>query len=275
MKTKTKSLKISFLIILVFTFCSCVKESYTPTRNNFVKKIKEGDYTVGLYTYTPDNLISEVNSTLCYRKFYYDYSKKLIKEEVAISSSGLSSIAPPGSIHEFVDPAKTGITMYSVHEYEKNGNLVKQLNYVSENGQFLMRSMLSYEYDNNNMISTILLHDSNGTVTQMYTYKYDINGNVIEWNYLTYLFIPAGTGPKLLMTTTYKYDSYDNPYSVFKQCGDPGVHTNPNNIIKTITHNYEPSPGTPEFSESTTSYEYNTQTGYPAKVIGGEEFIYE
>ena len=275
MKTKTKSLKISFLIIMVFMFCSCVKDAYTPTQNNFVKKIKNGGYIVGQYTYTPDNLISEVNSTLFYRKYYYDDSKKLIKEEVAISPSSLSSIAPSGSTHEFVDPVKTGITMYSLYQYEKNGNLAKQLNYVPENGQFVFRSMRSFEYDNNNMISKILLHDSDSTVTQMYTFNYDNYGNVIEWNYLTYLFIPDGTGPKLLTMTTFEYDSYYNPYSVFKQSGNPGINSNRNNIIKTITHNYEPVPGTPEFSESITSYEYNTQTGYPVKVIGGEEFIYE
>jgi hypothetical protein len=60
-----------------------------------------------------------------------------------------------------------------------------------------------------------------------------------------------------------------------QQSGNPGINTNRNNIIKTISHNYDPAPGIPEFSETTTSYEYNTQTGYPVKVIGGEEFIYE
>jgi hypothetical protein len=275
MKAKTKILEISYLIIMVFLFCSCVKDAYTPTQNNFVKKIKNGGYIVGQYTYTPENLISEVNSTLFYRKFYYDDSKKLIREEVAISPASLSSMAPSVSTHEFVDPTKTGITMSSVYEYDKNGNLARQLNYVPENGQFVFRSMRSFEYDNNNMISRILLHNSDSTVTQIYTFSYDNNGNVIEWNYLTYLFIPAGTGPKLLSSTTYQYDSYLNPYSVFKQSGYPGINTNRNNIIKTITHNYEPSPGISGFLESTTAYEYNTQTGYPVKVIGGEEFIYE
>jgi hypothetical protein len=125
------------------------------------------------------------------------------------------------------------------------------------------------------MISKVFLHDSDSIVTQFYTYQYDSNGNVTEENYLTYLFIPEGTGPKLLSTTTFEYDSFLNPYSVFRQSSYPGIHSNRNNIIKTKTHTYEPSPGINEYSESKTEYEYNTLTGYPVRVINGEEFIYD
>jgi hypothetical protein len=98
---------------------------------------------------------------------------------------------------------------------------------------------------------------------------------VTEVDYLTYLFISEGTGPKLLISSTFEYDSYLNPYSVFRQSADPGINTNHNNIIKTRTHNYEPSPGIDEFSETKTEFEYNTLTGYPMRVVNGEEFIYE
>jgi YD repeat-containing protein len=165
--------------------------------------------------------------------------------------------------------------MNSVYEYGKSGNLVRQLNYVSENGQFVFRSMRTFEYDANNMISKVQLHDSDSTITQLYTYKYDKNGNVIEENYLTYLFIPEGTGPKLLITTNFEYDSYFNPYSIFRQSSDPGISTNLNNIIKISTHNFDPTPGVNEFSESVISYEYNSKTGYPIRVKSGEEFIYD
>ena len=275
MKTSIKSLKISCLLIIFTMLCSCTKDVYLPSPNSFVKKIVSGGYVVGQYSYNQDNLISEVNSTSFYRKYYYDENSKLIKEEIAISPNSLSSIAPNGSNHEFVDPTKNGIWMYSTYEYSKNGNLDRQLNYVQENGEFVFRSMRTFEYDNNNMISRILLYNSDSTVTQYFTYQHDSRGNVTQEDYFTYLFIPAGTGPKLLITTTYEYDSYYNPYVVFKQSGNPGINSNPNNIIKTSTHNFEPSPGFTEFSESVTAYEYNYLTGYPVKVIDGEEFIYD
>jgi hypothetical protein len=77
------------------------------------------------------------------------------------------------------------------------------------------------------------------------------------------------------MSTTFEYDSYLNPYFVFRQSSNPGINTNRNNIIKSNTHNYEPSPGIDEFSKTIREYEYNTLTGYPVRVINGEEFIYE
>jgi hypothetical protein len=260
------------MLVLLF---SCTKDHFTASKNGFVKKIKNGGYIIEQYTYNQANLISEVNGTLFYRKFYYNENNKLIKEEVSVSPDIYSSSIPAGSTHKFVDPSKTGISMYSIYEYEKNGNLSRQLNYTPINGHYMFRSMRTYEFDENNMISKVFLHNSDSIITQFYTYQYDSNGNVTEENYLAYLFIPEGTGPKLMSTTTFEYDSFLNPYSVFRQSSYPGIYTNRNNIIKTTTHNYEPSPGIDEFSETNREYEYNTLTGYPVRVKNGEEFIYD
>lgn len=119
------------------------------------------------------------------------------------------------------------------------------------------------------------MQDRNAVVTQFLTFNYDKNGNVIEENYYSYLFILAGTEPSLLYKGTFEYDSYVNPYSVFRQTGNPGINSNPNNIIKTTTYNFAITPGTVSISESTTEYQYNHKTGYPVKVINGEEFIYD
>jgi hypothetical protein len=74
---------------------------------------------------------------------------------------------------------------------------------------------------------------------------------------------------------TFEYDSFHNPYKIFEQGGNPGIHTNTNNIIKTKTIHYDPSPGIPAYSETTSSYEYNPETGFPVRVIDGEEYIYK
>jgi hypothetical protein len=253
----------------------CTKERFVPIQNDYLKKIKQGEFITAQYTYNQDNLILEVNSTSFYRKFHYDQYLKLIKEEVAISPDSFSSSIVPGSTHEFVDPDKTGISIYYLYEYDNNGRLSRQLNYIPKDGDDEFRSKRTFEYNDNNLISKILLYNSNDEVTQFRTYLFDANGNVVEEDYYTFLFITSGPSPKHMSKITYEFDSFNNPYKIFEKSGNPGIKTNPNNVIKTKTINYDPSPGIPAVSESTTSYEYNYKTGYPTRVINGEEFIYE
>jgi hypothetical protein len=275
MKTGTEFIRSAIIVAMIFAFSSCIKEVYLPNSNGLLKKIKNGDYIVEEISYNRNNLVDEVNSTMFYRKFHYDENLRLIKEEVAISPDSFSSSVIPGSTHEFVDPDKTGISMYSVYEYENIGRLSGQLNYIPKNGDDEFRSKRTFEYNDQHLISKELLYNNSDEVTQFRTYLYDINGNVTDEDYYTYLFITSGTGPKHMSKITYEYDSFKNPYKIFEQSGNPGIRTNTNNIIKTKTINYEPSPGIPAVTETTTSYEYNHETGFPNRVIGGEEFIYE
>jgi len=268
-------IRLNLLLALLIVLYSCTKEGFVPSQNDFLKKIKNNGYIVAQYSYNQDNLIDEVNSTSFYRKFYYDSSNKLIREEVAISPDSYSSSMPASVNHEFVDPAKTGISMYTIFEYNDNGNLSKLLNYVPYKGQDELRSIQTFEYDSNKRISKVLLEDGNEVITQFSTFLYDINGNVIEENSYSYLFIPAGTDPTHLSRVTFEYDSYLNPYSVFKLIGRPGINSNPNNIIKIKTYNLVQTPGIDDFYESEITYQYNDQTRYPVKVINGEEFIYD
>lgn len=275
MKHMIYYLRLCLFLGLLTILNGCTKDEFFPVQSDYLKKTKQGEYITSQYTYNEDKLIFEVNSTSFYRKFYYDSGNKLIKEEVAVSPDMYSSSMPTSMTHEFVDPTKTGISMYSIYEYSENGNLSRQLNYRPLNGQDELRSIRSFEYDSNNRISKVLLQDHNSVVTQFSTFNYDNKGNVIEENSYSYLFIPAGTGPTHLSKVTFEYDKFINPYSIFKFTGRPGIYSNPNNIIKTKTYNYALTPGTLNFSESTISYEYNHKTGYPVKVVDGEEFIYD
>jgi len=259
---------------LMLILCNCTKDGYFPNSNGLLKKVKNDGYIVEEISYNNNNLVSEVNGTLFWRKFYYN-DNKLIKQEVAINPNSLSSTAPLSPIQDFVDPEKTGISMYNIYEYDDNGLLIRQLNYIPKDGEDKLRSINTFEYNDNYLISKELLHDGDNVVTQFRTYQYDPNGNVIEEDYYTYLFIPEGTGPKHLSKTTFEYDSYLNPYKIFEQSGSPGLYTNLNNIIKTKIINYDPIPGLDAVSISETSYEYNQKTKYPIRVINGEEFIYE
>jgi hypothetical protein len=275
MKSMKHFAGLSVLLIIIFIVIGCTKDVYLPGANNLLKKIKNGDYVVEEISYNLNNLVSEVNSTFFYRKFHYDQDLRLIREEVAISPLSISSSILPGTILEFVDPEKTGISMYHLYEYGNNGNLTRELNYIPKDGKDELRSKRTFEYNNNNLISKELLHNSDNEVTQFWSYNYDSNGNVTEKDYYSYLFIPSGTGPKHLSKITFEYDSFFNPYKIFERSGNPGISTNTNNIIKTRTVNYDPVPGMDANSESTTSYEYNYETGYPERVVNGEEFIYE
>jgi hypothetical protein len=275
LKTRIIFLRLNLLFVIFAVLNGCTKEGFVPSQNDFLKKIKIDGDIVAQYSYNQDNLIYEVNSTIFYRKFLYDSSNKLIREEVAISPDTYSSTMPSSISHEFVDPAKTGISMYTVFEYNDNGNLSRQLNYVPSKGQDELRSIRTFEYDSNYRISKVLLQDGNEVVTQFSTFLYDNKGNVTEENSYSCLFIPAGTDPTHLSKVTFEYDAYLNPYSVFKQSGSPGINSNPNNIIKFKTYNLVHTPGIDDFYESETAYEYNWQTGYPVRVINGEEFIYD
>lgn len=258
----------------MLSLSGCSKDGYLPDSNLLLKKIMHGGYVVEEISYSQNNLVDEVHSTSFYRKFHYNQSLKLIKEEVAVSPDIFSSSIIPGSTHEFVDPDKTGISMYHLYQYDGNGRLSEQLNYIPKVGDDEFRSKRMFEYNDKNLISKILLCNSDNEVTQFRTFLYDSNENVIEEDYYTYLNT-AGTGPEHLSKINFEYDSFHNPYKIFEQGGNPGIYTNTNNIIKTITINYDPAPGIPAYSESTTSYEYNVKTGFPVRVIDGEEFIYE
>lgn len=275
MKTNNYLMGVIFTTILMLIMVSCTKDDYLPIPNGLLKKVKNGDFITKEITYNNYNLVSEVNSTSFWRKFYYKDGDQLIKEEIAANPDMLSSSMPLSQTHEFVDPKKVGISMYSLFEYDNNGRVVKQLNYIPKDSQDELRSIITFEYNANNLIEKLLLHDCNAELTQFRTYQYDSNNNVIEEDYYSYLFIPEGTGPKHLSKTTFEFDSYLNPYKIFEKSNGPGLFTNLNNITKSITINYDPIPGFPGPNVSQISYEYNKKTRYPTRVINGEEFIYE
>jgi hypothetical protein len=275
MKTRYILIGQIALSVLISTLFSCSDDGFVENSNGQLKKIKNGGYIVEEISYNQNSRVLEVKSTMFYRKFHYDTDLKLIKEEVAISPDSYSSSSSSISTHEFVDPKKTGISMYSLFEYDSIGRLSRKLNYIPKSGSDEFRSKTTLEYNDNNLITKELLYNNNGDVTQFRTYLYDSNGNVIEEDYYTYLFITPGTGPEHMSKITYEYDSFNNPYKIFELSGAPGIYTNKNNIIKTKTINYDPSPGIQATSESTTSYEYNLTTGFPTKVVNGEEYIYD
>jgi hypothetical protein len=275
MKTAFRNLSLSLILLLSFSVISCTKKDNSPSPNGLLKKVITDGYTTGEYNYNDDNLITEVNSTMIYRRFLYDQSNRIIKEELAINPNAISSSRPVNMQNEFVDPDKTGITMYLVYKYSLEGNLSRQLAYVSSDGTFEFRSMRTFEYDSNNKISKILLQQNDSTVNQLITYQYDTRGNVTEENGYSYLFLPAGSEPTHLYKSTFEYDNYLNPFSIFSNTGSPGINSNLNNITKVLTISYLDTPGLPEQSQYIFSYEYDPDLHFPVKSSEGSEYVYD
>jgi hypothetical protein len=276
MKKLIRYVSVCLLVISLFTIQSCSKKADFSAPNSLLKKVIFNGYTTSEYTYNNDNMIAEVNSTTLYRKFYYDSANRLVKEELAMNPNMLSSSMPDASMHDFVDPGKTGITMTLFFKYGSTGNLSKQLAYVySENGKFEFRSMRTYEYNNSNLVSKILLHDSDSTVTQFITYQYDDKGNVSEENGYSYLFIPSGSEPSHLYKATFEYDNYFNPFMIFSNTGIPGINSNINNIIKMVSISYQDTPGLINPTQSDFTYKYDSDLHYPVKSSDGSEFVYD
>lgn len=69
------------------------------------------------------------------------------------------------------------------------------------------------------------------TITQFYTYEYDDHRNVINEKQYSYIFV-EGTGPELIRETAYAYDDKNNPFTIFKETGNPGLYSNTNNIVE-------------------------------------------
>jgi len=65
----------------------------------------------------------------------------------------------------------------------------------------------------------------------------------------------------------YELDNYKNPYNCFRQMGQPGRYTNPNNITRETHILYQPdNPGIVE-NQSVVNYQYKYNLrGYPVKI---------
>lgn len=274
MKNTLRYLLISFLPLAIFVVSSCTKTQDVAEPYGLLKRIIYDGYITDEYNYNCDNLIDEVHSTTFYRKFYYDSGNRLIKEEIAMNPDMISSSMPASMTHDFVNPKETGISMYLLYKYSNTGNLSRQLAYVSSNGKFEFRSMRTFEYNDKNRVSKVLLHNSDSIVTQFVTYLYDTNGNVSEENAYSYLFIPAGSEPTHLHKANFEYDAFFNPFKIFAQTAIPGIYTNTNNVIKTISSNIQNVAGIPDQTVSIFSYEYDLDLCYPLRGNIGEEYVY-
>lgn len=275
MKTMHYLKRLIGVTLMIIPFVGCTKDELPSDKNGLLKEVISDGSTIEKYTYNEYNLLSEAISTYFWMKYYYNKDNQLVREEIGVDPDIYSSSLPVKPHDELVDPTKVDISMFTIYNYDNNGRLIKTLHYIPGKSQVELRSSRTFEYNDKNLIYKEILHNGSDEVTQFRIYNYDNNGNVIEEDYYSYLFIQDQSSPKHLLKTTYEYDSYFNPYRIFKQIGRPGVYTNLNNILKTEVFNYDPSPGIDSISIFENSFEYNSSTGYPIKTDKGIEYIYQ
>lgn len=266
---------ISFLVIALSISTSCTKDPVNDTPNDSIYAIRSVfgyGKTHEKFIYNPIGKISEYQSFYFCSRFIYDDKGRLVRKEIATDPDMYSSVSHERS--ELMTSQNSTFTGFSIFEYELDGELKSVKNYFKKNELFEYTSMTSFEYDGDNIVKWNL-HNSADVITQFYAYEYDNNSNVIKEKQYSYLFV-AGPEPELIRETTYKYDSKNNPFRIYKETGTPGLYTNTNNIIETSSTLYLDTPGIDKYTTSKTNYDYN-EKGFPVKVTIGTtvyEYVY-
>lgn len=264
MKKHYSSFCFSLLVLLFVTSCNKNEiESDVLEDNDFIKSEVLGNNIVSRYKYNSEDKIAEVEGLYFYSRYSYDNENRLIKIETAADPLLASSSYHPDRT-ELMTAKNSTISGYRVFNYDENGRLIEIENYFKRSDGFVFTSKNSLDYLDGKILK-VNLHNNNGEITQFTEYEYDNRGNVSSENYYSYLFTESEQ-PKLIQQTSFTYDDKNNPFRVFAELGNPGLYTNPNNIIATSTILYEIVDGIDSTSESTISYEYNNMD-YPVRVI--------
>jgi len=265
------NLLISFVLIALMF--ACTKEGsdgFYSAKNEHIKSVSTGGKIVHKYLYDHAGNIVEQNCLYYFKKYIYDENDRLVKVESAMDRSLFSSTYTVPRT-EFMTSQNSTVDSYSLYEYDKEGRLSKIKHYFNETGKgFEYRSMQTFEYEGS-FIVKVNWHAPEGHITQFDVYTYDVRGNVANDKYYSNLF---GSEEELISETSYKYDSYKNPYRIFSMLGYPGLYMNTNNIIETSLTRHSDVPGFDKYSISETTYKYNND-GYPIKEITEDsEFEY-
>jgi len=254
---------------------SCAEDELDNNLNQYNDLIKselaEGRI-VSIYRYNNIEKIEEKEGTFYYSRYLYDNNDRLIKIESAADASILTSSTPVEKT-ELMTANNSTISSHQYFGYDANGNLLAIENYYKPDDDFELSSKQSFEFVDGK-ISKRSLHDETGEITQFTVYEYDETGNVINEKFFNYNFSES-TEPNLITENSFKHDDKINPFVIYKDLGYPGLYTNPNNIIETITTRHEVILGFEEHSTARTSYEYNLDN-YPTKVTtGNNEYEYK
>lgn len=270
-------MKKYFLLLSIVWLTACDQETeqdiLTDKPAFLISSSKTNGKTTSRFIYDSFGRMAESQSVFYYYKFHYDGEGRLVKRENAVDPGAYSSLASQKT--DLITAATATLTGYTLYEYDTQGQLAQTKNYLLQNGRYVWRSTVRFEYKNQR-VAQMDIRDTTNTVGNRYTYQYDPNGNISEESYYSALGALPGAPLELINTKQFKYDQQPNPFQVFNQTGQPGIFTNRNNQIQS-TSVFQKDLGIPASvlndKVSKTTYEYN-QHGYPIKVDGIHEYVY-
>lgn len=267
--------KILLFLLFIPFFSACEKQGQFTIENENIPLLKEiliDGKPFMEYTYTRARLLNEEKRKFHYTKHSYDERNLLTASEYYMDQAmfSSSSIVLQQALNrtEWVSPENTAKSLTKLYEYSSDGRLIKAVfdRNSSDDGEYT-----TYTFENDRIVKqTMYWHEK---VSSFINYFYDERGNVLREE--KYMLLEDGT-QQLMTTTEYEYDNRNNPFLAFRRLMIPGKYTNPNNILKeTYTLHFEVNdPSIQKVQVSTSTYEYDLR-GYPVKVNGEAEYIYE
>ncbi|MBS0000759.1 MAG: hypothetical protein KFF73_17385 [Cyclobacteriaceae bacterium] len=225
-----------------------------------------------VYDYNPRGWPVAVRSKYYYNRYTFNGQDQLIRLEFFTDPGMHSSYMPPDwqDRIEWVSPENTECRRFFSYEYDRAGRLTTILTYSKWDGPFELTDHAALEYDQDGRIIRRNWFDTEGNQRGFTAYLYDQRGNLIEQ---VKYYSPDYLEP--VEKIIYEFDNRKNPYRCFRQTGQPGYYTNPNNIIKEIQDVYDLSvPGKVEYhTETDNHYRYNPD-GYPV-MVNDAELVYD
>ncbi len=222
------------------------------------------------YLYNAANLISEEKNNFQFIKHIYN-EKNLLTEsdfyfDFSLDSSNIQLIKTSTNQINWVNPQNTEKSLSEVFEYNANGQLVK---ITFKRPLSINPEISEFSYTNDRISRQTMYYDNK--ISGHIDYVYDARGNLSK---MTKYVVSAGNDD-MMTTTYYEYDNMQNPFKSFKTLMDPGINTNPNNIIKeTYTISFAVASSIDKVQITQTSYDYNDK-GYPIRVNGTMTYVYK
>lgn len=238
---------LSWHLIICFMY-ACEKDNI-QSGNGHIKKISCNGELLSEFVYNENGELVEYHSINLYERLTYDDNGRLIKIESDIDQT-------PGK-KGLITALNSEIDTYSIFEYDQDNLLEAEYIYYLLDGKFEFMKTRRPVYENGRVVIDNY-YDHEGKHSAYNEYSYDQNSNLIYKKFHSDYFI---------FETTFKFDAFKNPFTVYSGLGQPGQKSNSNNIT-VMNHKgfyyYEDRP----FSEMTTqtTYEYN-KDGYPVKAV--------
>lgn len=260
--------KLGIFILLVSLFgCLEEKDTFLPSvEGPLLQRVEMEGKPSELLEYDNLGRIRTFSSSMFYRSYHFDAEGQLSREDVTISPDSFRSYVPIDGERDWADPEKHGISGYSTYFYDERGKIERIVYFISP--QDGLRSTRAFVYGTDGFVERMNLYDAQEVLQQYWTYAYDGRGNLSEENYFV-----MQEGETIHMTRTeYSFDNNPNPYRVLAVTGNPGIYTNPNNIVRISVTAI--SPDAAEYPERSFELEYDTESGYPIVSSSGEAYIY-